>query len=263
MDDLLGAGSINSTAADLSKYLQMWINGGKYKTKEILPGDFVRRSLESQFVASGRLNRQYTDEQFMNIGLSWFLTSYRGHYTANHTGNIDGFSSSLTLFPLDSLGIVVLTNQNGSPLINLVPAFVADIIFNLPARDKSSALLQMRRRFDSARGKPAFINIDTISIKPLFANEKYTGQFQNPGYGEVKIEQYQKALLFTYYDLKLVLIPKGEHLFSSHYLEDERVEKGGVGNVIFKFDKDGALQSFQIPFEPMVKDIVFVKQPSQ
>jgi len=263
MDDLLGAGSINSTAADLSKYLQMWINGGSYKNKEILSRDFVRRSLESRFVVSGALNRRYPDEQFMNVGLSWFLTSYRGHYTANHTGNIDGFSSSLTFFPLDSLGIVVLTNQNGSPLINLVPAFVADILFDLPARDKSSPLLQMRKRFDSARGKPALINIDTISIKPLFANEKYTGQFQNPGYGEVKIEPYKKALLLTYYNLKLVLIPKGEHLFSSHYLEDEGVEKGGVGNVVFKFDKSGALQSFQIPFEPMVKDIVFVKQSSQ
>jgi CubicO group peptidase (beta-lactamase class C family) len=263
MDDLLGAGSINSTAADLSKYLQMWINGGKYKKKDILPADFVRRSLESRFVVSGALNRRYPDEHFMNIGLSWFLTSYRGHYTANHTGNIDGFSSSLTFFPMDSLGIVVLANQNGSPLINLVPSFVADIRFDLPARDKNSDFLQMRRRYDSVRGKPAFVNIDTISIKPLFAKEKYTGHFQNPGYGELKIEQYQKALLLTYYNLKLVLIPKGGHLFSSHYLEDEGVEKGGVGNVIFKFDKSGVLQSLQIPFEPMVKDIVFVKKSSQ
>ena len=260
MDDLLGAGSINSTATDLSKWLRMWINGGRYKNKEILPRDFVRRSLESHFVASGQLNPRYPDEHFMNIGLSWFLTSYRGHYTANHTGNLDGFSSSMTFFPMDSIGIVVLTNQNGSPLINLVPAFVADVIFELPVRDKNSTFLQMRKRFDSSRGKPALIDIDTISIKPLFAKEKYTGRFENPGYGEAKIEQYQKALLLTYYNLKLVLIPKGEHLFSSHYLEDEGVEKRGVGNVVFKFDRNGTLQSFQIPFEPMVKDIIFLKQ---
>lgn len=260
MDDLLGAGSINSTAIDLTKWLQLWINGGRYKNKEILPADYVRRSLESHFVVSGGRDPRYADEHFLNIGYAWFLSSYRGHYRANHTGNIDGFSSSLTFFPADSLGIIVLTNQNGSPLIHLVPAFVADIIFNQPVRDKHSAMLQMRKKYDSLQGMSAFINFDTVTGKSLLAAEKYTGRFQNPGYGEVKIEQYQqKALLLTYVDLKLILIPRGGHLFSSHYLEDEGIEKRGVGNVTFKFDKNGVLQSFLIPFEPMVKDIVFHK----
>ena len=117
--------------------------------------------------------------------------------------------------------------------------------------------LRSKAHRDMARMARAFNPITTST------SNYPTGQFQNPGYGEVKIEPYKKALLLTYYNLKLVLIPKGEHLFSSHYLEDEGVEKGGVGNVVFKFDKSGALQSFQIPFEPMVKDIVFVKQSSQ
>jgi len=30
--------------------------------------------------------------------------------------------------------------------------------------------------------------------------------------------------------------------------------------VVFHFDKRGSLQSFQIPFEPTVKDIVFKKE---
>ncbi len=260
MDDLLGAGSINSTAADLSHWLQLWINGGIYKNKKLLSPDFISRSLESHFVVSGGVNRRFPDEHFSNIGLGWFLSSYRGHYKANHTGNIDGFSSSLTLFPFDSIGVVVLANQNGSPLINLVPDFVADILFDLPDRDKNSVLMQMRRRFDSIRGIPALINIDTITTSSGFPIEKYTGHFHNPGYGEVRVETYKKMLLLTYYNLKLVLIPTGDHSFSSHYLEEEGIERGGVGNVIFKFDKRGDVQSFQIPFEPMVKDIVFHKR---
>jgi CubicO group peptidase (beta-lactamase class C family) len=260
MDDLLGAGSINSTATDLVHWLQMWINGGKYKNKEILSPDFTRRCLESHAVVYGGVNRRYPDEHFLNMGLCWFLSSYRGHYKAAHSGNIDGFSSSITFFPYDSVGIVVLANQNGSPLINLVPDFVADIMFGLPGRDKNSALYQMRKRYDSARGKQAFINLDTISVKAGFAIEKYTGHFENRGYGEVAIELYKNALLLTYYNLKLVLIPKGAHRFSSHYLEDEGLKQDGVGDVMFNFDKDRGLLSFQIPFEPRVKDIVFNKR---
>jgi len=259
MDDLLGAGSINSTASDLARWLQMWINGGTYKNKSIVPADYVKRCLQSHLVVDGGIDEKYPDEQFTNVGLCWFLSSYRGHYRANHTGDIDGFSSSLNFFPYDSLGIVVLTNQNGSALINLVPDFIADLIFNLPVRDKNSDFIERRKKYDLKKGKPAMINADTISSAPAFSIDKYAGRFQNAGYGEIKIEANKKSLVLTYYDLKLLLIPKGGHRFSSHYWEDEGVRPDGVGDVIFKFDSKGSVQSFQIPFEPTVKDIVFRK----
>ena len=260
MDDLLGAGSINSTASDLTHWLQMWINGGVYKNKQILSPDFIKRSLESHFMVSGGLNKKYPDEHFNNIGLCWFLSSYRGHYKVHHGGNIDGFSSSVSFFPYDSLGIIVLTNQNSSALINLVPDFIADLALDLPVRDKNSAFVAMWKKRDSLQPKPAAINIDTVSTRSLFLNQQYAGHFENPGYGEIKIEPYKKALLLTYYELKLVLIPKEGHRFSSHYLEEEGVLPDGVGDVVFKFDNKGSLQSFQIPFEPAVKDIVFQKK---
>ena len=261
MDDLLGAGSINSTAMDMAHWLQMWINGGNYKGNKILDPRFVKRSVESHFVVDDGISVRYPDEHFSNIGYCWFLSSYRGHYKAHHTGNIDGFSSSVTFFPYDSLGIVVLTNQNGSPLIRLVPDFVADVVFNLVVRDRNSAMLDAKKKFDSTSGKPIFINVDTITTRAVFSLKKYVGHFVNAGYGEIEIADYKKALLLKYYDLKLVLIPKGKHVFSSHYLwEDEGgVSTDGVGDVKFKFDKEGILQSFQIPFEPTVRDIVFKK----
>jgi len=260
MDDLLGAGSVNSTADDLAHWLQMWINGGAYKNKQVLSPAFVKKSIASHFVVHGGINDQYPDEHFSNIGLGWFLSSYRGHYKAHHTGNIDGFSSSINFFPYDSLGIVVITNQNNSPLIGLVPDFVADLAFNLPVRDKNSAIAARRKKYESDTPKPVLINVDTINTRPLFSTGKYCGRFANAGYGEIKIGEHKKALLLTYYNLKLLLIPKGGHRFSSHYWWEEGVFPNGVGDVVFKFDNKGTLQSFQIPFEPTVKDIVFRNQ---
>jgi CubicO group peptidase (beta-lactamase class C family) len=262
MDDLLGAGSVNSTAADLAQWLQMWINGGSYKKKQVLPPGFARKSVESQLVVYNGINEQYPDEHFSTMGYCWFLSSYRGHYKAHHTGNIDGFSSSITFFPFDSLGIVVLTNQNGSPLIRLIPDFIADLSFNLPVRDKNSAIIEARKKFESNTKNPGPINVDTIPARPLFSNAKYTGQFINAGYGEVEIAEFKKVLLLTYYKLRLLLIPKGGHRFSSHYWweDEDGASADGVGDVIFNFDKHGVLQSVQIPFEPTVKDIVFRKK---
>src|SRR5688572_23332507 len=262
IDDLLGAGSVNSTATDLPHWLQMWIGGGTYNNKLVLPQDFVRKSIASQFVVNDGINDKFPDEHFSNIGFCWFLSSYRGHYKAHHTGNIDGFSSSISFFPYDSLGIVVLTNQNGSPLIRLIPDFVADLMFNLPVRDKNSTLMERRKKSASNSKKPGLINVDTISARSLFSASRYTGRFMNAGYGELEITAFKNALLLTYYSLKLLLIPKGGHRFSSHYWweDEDGVSPDGVGDVLFNFNKSGALQSFQIPFEPSVKDIIFRKK---
>ncbi|HET9746894.1 MAG TPA: serine hydrolase, partial [Chitinophagaceae bacterium] len=259
MDDLLGAGSVNSTASDLAHYLQMWINGGTFKNKQILSPGFARRSVKSHFMVHDGLNDQFPDEHFNNVGLCWFLSSYRGHYKAHHNGNIDGFSSTLTFFPFDSLGIVVLTNQNNSPLIRLVPDFVADLAFNLPVRDKNSVMFEMRKKYQAGQKRPPLVNVDTIRTKPFFSLQKYSGHFTNPGYGEIKIGMHKKALVLTYNNLKLLLIPRGGHRFSSHHWWEEGIFPNGVGPVVFKFN-NGVLQSFQIPFEPAVKDIVFSRQ---
>jgi CubicO group peptidase (beta-lactamase class C family) len=260
MDDLLGAGSINTTAGDLAHWLQLWISGGTYKKKYVLPSTFIQQATSSHIVVEAAPPEIYPDEQFMNMGLSWFLSSYRGHYKAHHTGNVAGYSSSLTFFPYDSLGIVVLTNQNNSPLIRLLPDVIADLFFHYDLRDKNSALLTKQQAYAKQK-VPDVINIDTVEIQKSFTPAVYCGHFYNPGYGPVRIEPYKKVLLLTYYDLKLALIPKGKgHCFSSHYVEDKEVYTDGVGDVVFDFDKGGHLLSFSIPFEPAVRDIVFRKK---
>jgi CubicO group peptidase (beta-lactamase class C family) len=262
MDDLLGGGAILSTSTDLCHWLQMWINGGVYKDHHIISGDYVRKAITSTIVVGTEISAESVDEPFMNMGLSWFLSSYRGHYKAHHTGNVSGYSSSLTFFPYDSLGIVVLTNQNGSPLINLVPDFIADLFFGLSVHDKNSPLLLRRKGVEASREHPVTINPDTITTKPLLLFPDYCGEFFNPGYGSVKISTYRNGLLFSYFDLKLVLIPKGSgHEFSSHHLEDSTIYSGwGEGDVRFITDKNGGVQSFSIPLEPEVKDIIFTRR---
>jgi CubicO group peptidase (beta-lactamase class C family) len=258
IDDLLGGGSINSTVIDMSRWLQLWINGGLYMGKQIIPAEYINKSLESQIVSWGRINPVYPDEQFENMGLSWFLSSYRGHYRAHHTGNIDGFSSSLSFFPFDSVGIVVLANQNMSPLIRLLPDFISDMIFGFSPRDKHTSLLAIMKKRKA--GQDVMINRDTIKIQPGFPIEKYAGNFYNHGYGPLKIQADKKILKLTYYNLKLALVPKQGHRFASHYWEDEGIFSKGIGDIEFRFDDNGNFISLEIPFETAVKNIVFLKQ---
>ncbi len=121
------AGSINSSVNDMSKWLMTWINKGKYGETQIIPEAYIKEAMSSQMVVSGGLpNDEMPDVQFANYGYGWLLHSYKGHYMVEHGGNIDGFSANVALYPTDSLGIVVLSNQNGSAVPRLIRNIAAD-----------------------------------------------------------------------------------------------------------------------------------------
>lgn len=121
------AGSINSSVNDMSNWLITWINNGKFNNEQIIPEAYVKEAISSQMVVSGGLpDKELPDMHMTNYGYAWFLSSYRGHYRVEHGGNIDGFSANVAFFPSDSLGIVVLTNQNGSSVPTLVRNTMAD-----------------------------------------------------------------------------------------------------------------------------------------
>src|SRR5690606_21091437 len=86
---------------------------------------YVTDAISAQMVMKGKLpDRKLPGLNFANYGLGWMLSSYKGHYMVEHGGNIDGFTASTAFFPTDSIGIVVLSNQNGS----IVPAMVRNLL---------------------------------------------------------------------------------------------------------------------------------------
>ena len=115
------AGSINSSANEMSNWLITWINKGKFRGKEILSENYRDEAIGSHAVVSSALpDEKVPDAHFANYGYGWFLSSYKSHYRVEHGGNIDGFSASVAFYPSDSIGIVVLANQNGSAVPGLV-----------------------------------------------------------------------------------------------------------------------------------------------
>ena len=126
------AGSINSTVMDMSQWLKVWINGGKLDTVEIIPASYITEAISSQMImAPGTPTTEKPDIQFSNYGFAWMMASYKGHYRVEHGGNIDGFSASTSFFPSDSIGIVVLVNQNGSSVTSAVRNTITDRVLGL------------------------------------------------------------------------------------------------------------------------------------
>jgi CubicO group peptidase (beta-lactamase class C family) len=99
---LQAAGSINSTAADMAKYLQAMIARGA----PILSMKSYNDMTSAHVAARGDLS----------YGYGWYVGTWHGHKLVRHGGNVPGFASDMAFLPDEKLGYVLLTNVTDSPL---------------------------------------------------------------------------------------------------------------------------------------------------
>ncbi len=208
------AGSINSNVNEMANWVITWINGGSFKGKEILPASYITEATSSQMVIAGGLpDKEIPDAHLSNYGFGWMLSSYRGHYRVEHGGNIDGFSASASFFPSDSIGIIVLTNQNRSALTGVVRNIIADRILGLKKIDWNERRNKADKEAKEAQkeSKKSFVSNKKEGTKPSHDLAEYEGLYNHPGYGTMDI---------AYRNDSLVLITQNGEAWFRHYHYD-------------------------------------------
>jgi len=258
------AGSINSTVNDMAKWVTTWIYGGKYNGKEILPPAYVSQAISSQMIISGALpDKQMPDVYFSNYGFGWMLASYRGHYRVEHGGNIDGFSASTCFFPSDSIGIIVLCNQNSSPVPSVVRNLVADKMLNLKYYDWETSL---KSKSDSAKVQAkealtSMVSNKKINTKLSHDIKSYEGAYTNPGYGTFNVELLNDSLFMTGMTHTFWLRQYHYDIFTVFDKDAESGIDTSDQSTMLQFNTSlsGDIESASISLEPTLKPIVFAR----
>lgn len=249
------AGGICSNAKDMSKWLLMWTNQGKFEGKNIISNQFYTQAISSQMIVQPNLPTKYTpDYFFFNYGLGWYTANYRGHYGVGHGGNINGFSSFVTFLPSDSVGVFISLNQYNSPLVRVLNNLLIDKMINAPFRDWNALI---KASINNVKNESPVYNSET---KPTHALGQYAGTYFNKGYGTITVKENNGVLNGTFNKWQLHL----KHLNYNHFTislgEKTEVEDGTAMEAEFTIDKEGNISAFKVPFESAVSDIVFVKQ---
>ena len=200
---------------------------------------------------------QYDENFYVMYGLGWAVTSYRGHVRVDHGGNIDGFSASTCFMPRDSIGVVVLTNMNGTALTSIVRNNVLDRMLGMPEVDWNKRLLDETNRNKEAQAKSkkeedASRVKDTKPSHPL---DNYVGKFEHPAYGVLEVTKEGDGLSISVHGLKSAL----EHY---HYDIFRATDERYFGGQKFSFvsNVSGEIDQIQSKIEPAVKDIVFKRK---
>jgi CubicO group peptidase (beta-lactamase class C family) len=255
------AGSINASARDMAKWVQVHLSGGKVGDRQIIGAATLADIHSPHMVIDQAAERPELSQP--SYGMGWFIDTYRGHPRVEHGGNIDGFSALVTLLPQDGLGMVILTNKNGTGVPELLVRHTIDRLLKLePSIDWNGEMLALR---DKARPevKAAEAKKEEMrrpGTKPAHKLEEYAGDYFHPGYGTLRVEVVGKSLQVTYNHLTSALEHWHFETFSgakgmeSPIFEDQKF--------LFQTDTTGNVVAVKTDFEPtLAEGITFEKRP--
>ena len=168
------AGAHWSTARDMARYLQTELALG------VAP-DGARVVSEKNLRTTWK--PQVPVDAETDYGLGWFARDYNGLQLIYHGGNTLGFTSDLAFLPGENLGIVVLTNGQGTNAFNeAVRERLLELVFNQPARVGETvafAAEQMSTGLDELDGK--LRETDGAAARP------FVGRYRNEALGAVSV----------------------------------------------------------------------------
>lgn len=94
------AGYISSSASDMGRYLQMYLNDGGHLMK--------KESIAAMFYD----NVEVPTKPPYSYGMGWTLAETHNQPVLGHTGLVENFMSNMFILPESGIGVVVLANTN-------------------------------------------------------------------------------------------------------------------------------------------------------
>ena len=94
------AGYISSSASDMGKYLQMYLNNGM----NIISEDSIHQMFYDN-IPQDDIDRAY-------YGMGWEYTKYYSKPILKHSGLVENYTSKMFIIPESNIGVVVLVNMN-------------------------------------------------------------------------------------------------------------------------------------------------------
>jgi CubicO group peptidase (beta-lactamase class C family) len=247
------AGSIMSSVADMSQWLLVHLNNGKIGDRQFLSEAQVRELHKPQMVIE---EGKHAEMPHSAYGLGWFVQPYRGHNLIHHGGNIDGFSSMFALMPQDGVGVVILTNMDGTPLRDILMYNVFDRFIDGKQVPWNKRVQADFKEFEAAqkRGKEKTKSDRVPRTRPSHPIENYAGTYSHPGYGPIKVELEDGKLTATYNNNRMSM---------KHYHYDVfemTMERFGVTfKVTFQTDTRGNVHQLLAPLEASLPERVFTR----
>ncbi|HNR19277.1 MAG TPA: serine hydrolase [Bacteroidia bacterium] len=200
IDNIGACASINSCVKDISNWIIMQLDSGKFEGKEVVPFSAIRETRKSQMIVSEPSNPNYPTKNFNTYGLGWELEDYAAAKVVSHNGGANGFVSNTTLVPSKKFGFTILTNNDANWFFVSLQQQLLDYIMNMPYDNRSAndfAVFTSRNKTGTDEISK-FRNIVAQKNKPDLPLSSFIGKYKNDFYGVVEIKPEADQLIMTF-----------------------------------------------------------------
>jgi len=263
LDNAGPAGSINSCAADMAKWVQLQLNRGKFvdrdgrlfseqRSKEMWSPQTILPTGDPPPPLSG------LKTNFADYALGWGLRDYHGRKLVGHTGGVSGFVTRVMLVPEENLGVVVLTNAEQGGAFDSILYHVLDYYFQLPHSDWIASFKTMKdlEEKEAAEIVKKAENSRDANSKPSLPLEKYAGVYNDAWYGSITVKQENGGLIMTF-DHTPTMIGDLQHWQYDTFKVHWRVRTIEDAFVSFALTPDGTIDSAKMAAVSPLADFSF------
>ncbi len=190
IDNLAPAGSMSSSAREMTHWLRMQLDSGRFEGRQVIPFAALQSTRTAHTIVSSQKS-PFFPRHFNLYGLGWFLQDYDGRQVITHTGGVNGFVTLTALVPEERLGIVVLTNTDANAFYQALYYQRLDAYLGRPYRDYHQVFLGQSREQEAL--DKAKLDADLAQVarkpKPALPLGSYAGSYAHPVYGEITVKR--------------------------------------------------------------------------
>lgn len=180
------AGSMVSTASDVSRYMRMLLGGGQIDGKPVLKAETVDEMFEPSIVSEISFTELPPISQETGFGYSmgWGYYYFHGSKVLEKGGALDGVRAIIVLVPERQLGIAVLANLNLTALPEAIRAYVLEQELGAASANTQAQILQKQKTFDAMMEPDAAPTNPGRASVPL---ADYAGTYESEVYGRFEL----------------------------------------------------------------------------
>ena len=246
------AGGIMSNVNDMSKWMIMQLNKGRYGDslqKKIFTENRQREMWQVHTVLPGGSSARYKTH-FSGYGLGWFLQDMRGNMNVSHTGGLPGMLSKVTLIPDLNLGIVILTNteNGGGALFSAVNNTIVDSYLGLDKMDWVT-LYAGRMQGNASEADSVVKKVwqtVTAAKNTKMDKQAYTGIYEDSWFGKIEIFMKGDQLWFKSYRSPKLNGPMHFYRANTFAIKWEYQDMPADAFASFTLDEEGKAQSIKM-----------------
>ena len=198
------AGGIYSNITDLSKWLIMQMNNGKYGdglNKKLFSEDVHEDMWSPQTIIKTRGGGPY-NTHFVSYGLGWGISDVKGMKQCSHTGGLAGIVTQITLIPEIKLGIIVLTNQQSGAAFTAITNTIKDSYLGVTGQNRVQQMVDRVQKGEAEANKITSEIWSKIEAQQKMksnsvAIDSFTGTYTDAWFGDIIISNTKSKMRFN------------------------------------------------------------------